>query len=102
MTNIVLVCAGGMSTSLLMNKMNESAKAQSKEVETVAMSAEAFEKYDGPCDILLLGPQISYRKGQLEAEVADRGITVAVIDMMDYGMMNGEAVLDKALASLGA
>lgn len=102
MKTIVLVCAGGMSTSLLMNRMNEAAKAAGKDVETTAMSVEAFEKYSGPCDILLLGPQVSYRKSQLEALVAPRGIKVAVIDIADYGMMDGASVLNKALGQMGA
>lgn len=102
MKNIVLVCAGGMSTSLLMNKMNDAAAARGDDVRTTAMSVEAFEKYDGPCDVLLLGPQLSHRKKDLEGRLADTGIKVALIDMMDYGMMNGAKVLDKALELMGA
>lgn len=102
MKTIVLVCAGGMSTSLLMNRMNEAAQAKGIDVQTTAMSVEAFEKYTGPCDLLLLGPQISYRKRKLEARVVPKGIEVAVIDITDYGMMNGEAVLTKALAHIDA
>lgn len=98
MKHIVLICAGGMSTSLLMNKMNEAAKAKGEEVETKAMSVEAFDTYSGPCDILLLGPQISYHESEMKAKCEPKGIKVAVIDMMDYGMMNGEAALTKALA----
>ena len=44
MTNIILICAGGFSTSLLMNKMKEAAKAEGKEVNIEAMAEENFEK----------------------------------------------------------
>ena len=36
-------------------------------------------------------------KSQFETKLADKGIPVDVIDMKDYGMMNGEAVLGTAL-----
>lgn len=45
----------------------------------------------------MLGPQVRFMKGQFETKLADKGIPVAVIDMKDYGMMNGEAVLNTAL-----
>lgn len=46
-------------------------------------------------DIVLLGPQVRYQKSQVESMAGD--VPVAVIDMRDYGTMNGEAVLEKAL-----
>ncbi|MBN0904414.1 PTS sugar transporter subunit IIB, partial [Pseudomonas aeruginosa] len=51
-------------------------------------------------DVILLGPQVKYEAGRLTALAAPQGKAVAVIDMADYGMMRGAAVLDKALALL--
>ena len=51
-----------------------------------------------PVDVLLLGPQVRFMKSQFETKLADKGIPVDVIDMKDYGMMNGEAVLGTALS----
>ena len=51
-------------------------------------------------DVILLGPQVKYEAGRLTALAAPQGKAVAVIDMADYGMMRGSAVLDKALALL--
>ena len=48
-------------------------------------------------DIILLGPQVKYEQAKLQAMADPFGKKVAVIDMMDYGMMKGDAVLDKAL-----
>ena len=46
---------------------------------------------------VLLGPQVKYEQAKLQALADPLGKKVAVIDMMDYGMMKGDAVLDKAL-----
>ncbi|WP_315110814.1 PTS sugar transporter subunit IIB [Clostridium intestinale] len=101
MRYITLICAAGMSTSILMNKMQESAKAQGLDINVIAMSESKFEEYDEPTEVLLLGPQIAYLEDEIREQYEPKGIKVAVIDMMDYGTLNGEKVLKDALALLG-
>lgn len=98
MKHIVLVCAMGMSTSMMTRKMKQSAAASGLEVSVKAMPKTEFEASGEPVDVLLLGPQISYMLEEMKDKYAPRGVKVAVIDMMDYGMMNGEKVLKDALA----
>lgn len=45
----------------------------------------------------MLGPQVSYTLNKMKAEYEPKGIKVAVINSIDYGMMNGEKVLKEAL-----
>lgn len=97
MVHITLVCAGGMSTSMLMQKMKESATQKNIELEISAMAEAAFEKFGGKTDILLIGPQMGYIYDAFKAKYEPTGMKIAVIDMMDYGMMNGSKVLDDAL-----
>ena len=47
-------------------------------------------------DVLLLGPQVRFMKSQFEQKLAPKGIPLEVINMADYGMMNGEKVLAQA------
>lgn len=100
MVNITLVCAAGMSTSMLVQKMKEAAVKQGVDIDIRAMAESAFKKYEGQTDILLLGPQISYLEDQFRTSYEPKGIRVGTINMMDYGMMNGEKVLAEALAQL--
>ncbi|ELI8127094.1 PTS sugar transporter subunit IIB [Yersinia enterocolitica] len=100
MTYITLVCAAGMSTSMLMEKMQQSAKGKGIDAQIIAMPETRFETYKKPTNILLLGPQISYMEDDLKEKYEPKGIKVAVIDMVDYGTMNGEKVLSDALALL--
>lgn len=95
---IVLACAAGMSTSMLVDKMVESAKEKSIELEIQAVPVSELPENVSGVQLILLGPQVSY----LEADVASDfpSIPVAVIDMMDYGMMNGEKVLNDAIQKI--
>jgi len=96
---IMLICAAGMSTSLLVSKMEASAKDKGLDAEIFAVSAGEADSYveSKSPDVLLLGPQVRFLKGQFETKLADKGIAVDVINMQDYGMMKGENVLNTAL-----
>lgn len=99
MKKILLVCSAGMSTSLLVTKMRNSAKEKEIEVEIDALPvAEASTAVDN-VDIVLLGPQVRFQKGTVEKLVKGR-IPVEVMDMRQYGMMNGEAILEDALQKI--
>lgn len=67
MKNILLVCAGGMSTSMLVKRMIEHANAISFDVNITALAiAEAKGKIkNNEVDIVLLGPQVRFRKQSL-------------------------------------
>ncbi|GCF93537.1 PTS sugar transporter subunit IIB [Enterococcus florum] len=101
MRRIMLVCSAGMSTSLLVTKMEKAAADQGVEADIFAVSAsEADEKLEDaakPVDVLLLGPQVRFMKAQFEEKLAGKNIPLDVIDMKDYGMMNGESVLKTAI-----
>lgn len=96
---IMLVCAAGMSTSLMVSKMQKSAEAKGIEADIFAVSAGEADSYlsEKKVDVLLLGPQVRFMKAQFEKKVVPLGIALDVIPMTDYGMMNGEKVLNQAL-----
>ena len=91
MTKIVLLCAAGMSTSALVRKMKDAAKAEDYECDISSHSVSEAKNYQS-ADMILLGPQVRYRLKEVQGELPNN--KVEVIDMKDYGMMNGKAVLD--------
>ncbi|WP_238884176.1 PTS sugar transporter subunit IIB [Clostridium sp. YIM B02551] len=99
MKKILLVCAAGMSTSLLVNKMLDAAKEKGVEVEITALPVSEASKLVDQVDMVLLGPQVRFQKPQVDALVRGR-IPVEVIDMRLYGTMNGKAVLENALTKI--
>lgn len=96
---IMLVCSAGMSTSLLVTKMEKAAEEKGLDADIFAVSAsEADQQIETKkVDVLLLGPQVRFMKAQFEKKLEPKNIPLDVIDMKDYGMMNGEKVLDVAL-----
>lgn len=97
MKNIVLCCAAGMSTSMLVQRMKDAAQEKGVEVSIKAVPVAEFKANINEADIVLLGPQVKYEQAKLQALADPLGKKVAVIDMMDYGMMKGDVVLEKAL-----
>lgn len=97
MTNIYLVCNAGMSTSILVKKMQEAAvKKNLADVHIEAFSVEVLDERVDTADCVLLGPQIRHMLGDVKKVVGGK-CPVDVIDMRDYGMIRGDKVLDKAL-----
>lgn len=93
---ITLVCAAGMSTSILVQKMKAAADKAGEEMTIRAVSESAFSNVANETDVMLLGPQIGYALSKMKKEYEPLGIKVDVINTMDYGMMNGEKVLKHA------
>lgn len=99
MKKIYLFCSAGMSTSMLANKMQETADAHNLPIKVAAFAHNKLGEIissDRP-DCILLGPQVKYMYDETVAQYGKEGIPIAVIDAGDYGMMNGENVLKMAI-----
>lgn len=66
MIKILLCCASGMSTSLLVEKMKRAATKQNVEAEIWAVNAENTDLKDVEADIIFLGPQVRYAKEEIQ------------------------------------
>lgn len=93
---IMLVCAAGLSTSMLVTKMEKAAAARDIEVTIFAApNADAqFKLKEMKPDVLMLGPQVRFMLSKYQEKLE---IPVEVINMRDYGTMNGDHVLSEAL-----
>lgn len=99
MTNILLVCSAGMSTSALVKKMQEAAEAKGIEANIWAVGDSQSAEEVLKADVVCLGPQVRYLEKKMKERVNNEK-PVMVIDMASYGMMNGAKVLEDALALL--
>lgn len=97
MKKILLCCAGGMSTSILANKMEKEAHESSLNSKVWAVSVSNIEKHvkEG-VDVVLMGPQVSYMSNEVTKICDKYKIPSGVIPMKDYGTMNGKKVLNFA------
>ena len=99
MRNVVLFCAAGMSTSLLVSKMRKAAEEAGLEYEINAYPLSEAATYGPEADIILLGPQVKYKLKDTQAQFPEK--TVEPINMQDYGMMNGANVIKRVKEVLG-
>ena len=82
---ILWVCAGGMSTGLLMKKMEVYWADQGQELTINAVGMGEYEDVYQNYDIILVGPQIGYRLAQIKA---DTNLPCEVIPSLDYAIAN--------------
>lgn len=100
---IVLCCAGGLSTTMLMNSMKDAVKKSPKlneaDFDFTAIPVDLLDSEVGDADAVVLGPQISHKvdvvKRGLGARVDD--VPVVVVEKGIYGQMDGATVLKKVL-----
>lgn len=95
MNKIILVCSAGMSTSILVTKMEKSAAEQGIEATIEAHSSANLDNEVGKWDVCLVGPQLRYAVEDVKNKL---GVPTEVIDMRVYGTANGEKALEHALS----
>ncbi len=97
MKRIMLACSAGMSTSLLVTKMEKAAQEQGIEAKIWAISEANIDREVENCDVILLGPQVRFVLNRATEIAKPYGVPVEVINMMHYGTCNGAEVLKRAL-----
>lgn len=98
MLKILLACNAGMSTSMLVSKMQKAAEAKGLEAKIEAKPISEAEMELDDWDIVMLGPQVRHMLKTLTKKQSKTPIEI--INMRDYGTMNGENVLNAALKTL--
>ncbi|MGT2800303.1 PTS sugar transporter subunit IIB [Streptococcus marmotae] len=94
MKKIVLLCSAGLSTSMLVEKMKVAAKELDIECSIAAYPIAEAEKEGSTADVIFLGPQVRF---QIDAVREQVSCPVEAIDMTAYGMMDGKAVVNRAI-----
>ncbi|MCM3758421.1 MULTISPECIES: PTS sugar transporter subunit IIB [Sporosarcina] len=98
---IILVCSAGMSTSMLVKKMRDSAEARNLDVEISAVAESQLKNNLENLDVVLIGPQVRYLEKKIKQQLEPQGIKVDIINQLAYGMMKGDKVLDQAIELKG-
>ena len=100
----IMVCAGGMSSSLVEGHIRQAATAAGVPLELRSMSAfelEHTELSPAAVDVILVAPQVRFLRKSLTRKVEPLGIAVLPIEPMDFGMADGEAILRGLVAAAG-
>ncbi|MDO4414078.1 MAG: hypothetical protein Q4C20_03275 [Erysipelotrichaceae bacterium] len=95
MKKILLLCGAGISTSMLLSKLEEAGAALGKsEYEFEATTIEQADKYVPEADVVLVAPQIKFQIGSLQRKYPDAKFSA--MDMHMFGMIDGEAIIELA------
>ncbi|UUX33111.1 PTS sugar transporter subunit IIB [Fundicoccus culcitae] len=102
MKEIMLVCNAGMSTSMLVTKMQKASEEQGIETKIWAVSLSEVDENvrNNNIDVILVGPQVKFVVKKYK-DTYEPDIKVTDIPMADYGRMDGEKVLQLALTTIG-
>ena len=71
--NILLMCMAGASTSLVMNKMKAALTEDQKDWKIEAHPFDRMDEVVENFDVILIGPQIAYKKKELLRKAAESG-----------------------------
>lgn len=93
---ILLVCAAGMSTSLVVQKMKKALGPGEEHFVIDAEPVEKFKEIVKNYDVVMLGPQVRFKKTEFEKIAKEYGIPVDVINTSDYGLCRGDKILKAA------
>ena len=95
---VLLICAGGMSTSILMKKLEKYAVDNGVDLTIRAVGVGEFVDVCADFDVMLLGPQIMYQRDNVAQK---SGKPTAVIPPQDYGIGNAPAIFKLIEGLLG-
>jgi PTS system cellobiose-specific IIB component len=90
---VLIVCAMGMSSSLLESKTIEAGKAAGVEVLMHAITTPDVGMWDWQAnwvDVVLVAPQVRYKKKSIAQAANPLGIIVQDIDPVTFGMVDGD------------
>ena len=100
---ILLCCAGGFSTNMLMQNMKkvvkQSEKLNESDFDFTAIPADSLEGIVENWDIVLIGPQIAHKIDFINSVIDPFVIRCAVFDIVVYGQMDGATVMKLALVT---
>ena len=77
--------------------MRKAAKELGIDCSIVAIGEYDIKNYEKEADIIILGPQVRYLFNSLRKKI-DSNIPITLINSADYGTMNGNKILNQALA----
>lgn len=79
---VLLVCSGGMSTTILMAALQK--KAVGTDYTFAAVGTEEFEHEAGNFDMVLVAPQVRHRYSYFDEIAQEKGMKITQIAMTEY------------------
>lgn len=97
---ILICCGAGASSGFIAQAARKAAAKRGLDtVEVTARSEAELNDYLPDSDVVLLGPHLEYMKEDAAKRAKPYGVNVAVIPQIVYGTMDGNGIIDLAVAT---
>ncbi|KKD22722.1 MULTISPECIES: PTS sugar transporter subunit IIB [Staphylococcus] len=90
---VIMVCSGGMSSSMIVDAVKKEAAKENFDLEIVAVGTEAFENEIADYDLGLVAPQVRHRLDKFKKVGEAVNKPVDVIDPMGYTPIGAPKIL---------
>ena len=100
---VFLVCSGGMSSGMLAQSLMAEALKQGNtdfKIEAGNVEAIADKLAANGCDIILVAPQVGYKKANIEEQAAPHNVPVMVIEGRFYTPMGAPKLYPEIMAKV--
>ena len=95
---VIFLCATGMSSSLIKNKVESLAASRGVPVEMEPIPSMSFDTAaSANADVVLLGPQVRLQLPAVTATASRFGLPVEAIGFREYGLVDAPAILDQII-----
>jgi len=101
--SVLMVCAIGMSSSLIELKTSKVAEEAGVPFEIKAVTVPEVGRWnfaENPVDIVLIAPQARFKKRAISKAADPHGIIVENIDSVAYGMLDGEMIFKQIMDAI--
>ncbi|MYL57618.1 PTS sugar transporter subunit IIB [Virgibacillus halodenitrificans] len=92
--NVLFVCAGGMSSAIVVKALKEEGKKKGQDLHVHAIgSNEVAEEIKNDWDVCMVAPQIRHRFKQINEQANEAGVPCGAIPPQAYTPMGGPLLL---------
>ena len=96
MKRILLVCSGGMSSTIVVKSIEKEAAKGNLELEVKAIGTGQYEdEVRNGWDIVLVAPQVRHRMKLFEETAKELNIPISMMAPMEYSPMGGAKLIQR-------
>jgi len=95
-TKVVVLCAAGMSSSLICTSITNAATKRGIVLNIYATPIMTYKELDyNGVSVILLAPQVRFQLDEVRKYLESLNIPIDQISFVDYGMVRGDKILDQ-------
>lgn len=96
MIKVLMVCSGGMSSSIVVNAIKKEAEKENIEIHIKAVGTGEFgDEVKKGWDLALVAPQVRHRMSTFEEQANEAGVPIELIPPQGYSPLGGPKLIEQ-------